>query len=99
MVVYRLQRSATARDNTPPGWTTLAETTGRTWTGPAEPGWTYRVGTVRVTKGDVANEDRRSFRALAGSWGARCHRMRFVAIANIGTYTRAVSMVRRIHHG
>ena len=54
-VVYRVQRSATTSDNTPLGWTTLAETTGRTWTGPAEPGhWTYRVGTVRMTKGNVA---------------------------------------------
>ena len=54
-VVYRVQRSATAADNTPLDWTTLAETTGRTWTGPAEPGhWTYRVGTVRMTKGSVA---------------------------------------------
>ena len=54
-VVYRVQRSATARDNTPLGWTTLTETTGRTWTGSAEPGyWTYRVGTVRMTKGSVA---------------------------------------------
>ena len=36
---------------------TLAETEGRTWTGPAEPGhWTYRVGTIRMTKGDVAAE-------------------------------------------
>ena len=54
-VVYRVQRSATARDNTPLGWTTLTETTGRTWSGPAEPGrWTYRVGTVRMAKGSVA---------------------------------------------
>ena len=54
-VVYRVQRSATASDNTPLGWATLVETTGRTWTGPAEPGhWTYRVGTVRMTKGTVA---------------------------------------------
>ena len=54
-VVYRVQRSATTADNTPLGWTTLTETTRRTWTGPAEPGhWTYRVGTVRMTKGDVA---------------------------------------------
>lgn len=54
-VVYRVQRSATTADNTPLGWTTLAETTGRTWTGPAEPGhWTYRVGTVRMAKGNVA---------------------------------------------
>ena len=56
-VVYSVQRSATAPDNTPLGWTTLAETTGRTWTGPAEPGhWTYRVGTIRMTKGNVAAE-------------------------------------------
>lgn len=56
-VVYSVQRSATAPDNTPLGWVTLAETTGRTWTGPAEPGqWTYRVGTIRMTKGDVAAE-------------------------------------------
>ena len=28
---------------------------GRIWTGPAEPGrWTYRVGTVRITEGNVA---------------------------------------------
>ncbi len=54
-VVYHIQRSATAPKNTPLGWTTLAETTGRTWTGPAEAGhWTYRVGTIRMTKGDVA---------------------------------------------
>ena len=54
-MVYGVQRTATARDNTPLGWTTLAETTGRTWTGPAEPGhWTYRVGTVRMTKRSVA---------------------------------------------
>ncbi|MCY4555277.1 MAG: hypothetical protein OXF79_02580 [Chloroflexi bacterium] len=54
-VVYRVQRSATARDNTPLGWTTLAETTERTWTGPAEPGrWAYRVDTIRMTKGSIA---------------------------------------------
>ena len=54
-VVYGVQRSATAPDNTPLGWATLAETTERTWTGPAEPGhWTYRVGTIRMTKGNVA---------------------------------------------
>ena len=54
-VIYSVQRSATAPDNTPLGWTTLAETTGRTWTGPAEPGhWTYRVGTIRMTKGNIA---------------------------------------------
>ena len=56
-VVYRVQRSATAPDNTPLGWVTLAETEGRTWSGPAEPGhWTYRVGTIRMTKGDVVTE-------------------------------------------
>lgn len=54
-VVYRVQRSETTSDNTPLGWATLAETTERTWNGPAEPGhWTYRVGTIRMTKGDVA---------------------------------------------
>ena len=54
-VVYRVQRSPTAFDNTPLGWTTLAETTKRTWTGPAEPGhWDYRVGTILMTKGSVS---------------------------------------------
>ena len=56
-VVYSVQRSATAPDNTPLGWTTLADTEGRTWTGTAEPGhWTYRVGTIRMTKGEVVAE-------------------------------------------
>ncbi|GEM_PF-2065310 len=54
-VIYGVQRSATTSDNTPLGWTTLTETTARTWTGPAEAGhWTYRVGTIRMTKGDVS---------------------------------------------
>ena len=56
-VVYSVQRSATTPDNTPLGWVTLDETEERTWNGPAEPGhWTYRVGTIRMTKGNVAAE-------------------------------------------
>ena len=65
-VIYSVQRSATAPDNTPLGWVTLAETTERTWTGPAEPGhWTYRVGTIRMTKGEVA--------AACEPWYAEVH--------------------------
>lgn len=65
-VVYRVQRSATAPNNTPLGWTTLAETTERTWTGPAEPGhWTYRVGTIRMKKGNIS--------AACEPWYAEVH--------------------------
>ena len=56
-VIYRVGRSSVVPGGSEDGWTTLAETEERTWTGPAEPGrWVYRVGTVRMTKGSISQD-------------------------------------------
>ena len=59
--------------------------------GCGEGGWLSGMARTLPTLG-FRKEDRQAFRPCAGSLGTRYPEMRFVAAANIGTYTCAANM-------